>query len=68
MSILAGNKQSPSSSSFTDRVFSIFRQKRYVSDPSEMDNKVVFPAPTRELKHKQKIKDISIQGKNTRMH
>ena len=68
MPTLAGNKHSPSTSSFTDRVFSIYRQKSYGSDPSELDIKVVIPAPTQEIKHKQKIKDISIQGKNTRMH
>ena len=36
----------PSISSFTDRVFSIFRRKKYGSDPSEMDIKVVIPALT----------------------
>ena len=36
----------PSISSLTDRVFSIFRQKKVRSDPSEMDIKVVIPAPT----------------------
>ena len=36
----------PSISSLTDRVFSISRQKRVRSDPSEMDIKVVIPAPT----------------------
>ena len=36
----------PSISSLTDRVFSIFRQKEVQSDPSEMDIKVVIPAPT----------------------
>ena len=36
----------PSNSSLTDRVFSIFRQKKVRSDPSEMDIKVVIPAPT----------------------
>ena len=30
-----------------------------------MDIKVVIPAPTQETNHKQKIKDISIQGRNT---
>ena len=33
-------------SSLTDRVLSIFRQKKVRSDPSEMDIKVVIPAPT----------------------
>ena len=36
----------PSISSLTDRVFSIFRQKKVRSDPSEMDIKLVTPAPT----------------------
>ena len=36
----------PSISFLTDRVLSIFRQKRVRSDPSEMDIKVVIPAPT----------------------
>ena len=36
----------PSISSLTDCVFSIFRQKKVWSDPSEMDIKVVIPAPT----------------------
>ena len=36
----------PSLSSLTDRVLSIFRQKKVRSDPSEMDIKVVIPAPT----------------------
>ena len=36
----------PSISSLTDRVISIFRQKKVRSDPSEMDIKVVIPAPT----------------------
>ena len=36
----------PSISSLTDRVFSIFRQKKVRSDPSEMDIKMVIPAPT----------------------
>ena len=36
----------PSISSLTDRVFSIFRQKKVRSDPSELDIKVVIPAPT----------------------
>ena len=33
----------PSISSLTDRVFSIFRQKKVRSGPSEMDIKVVIP-------------------------
>ena len=40
----------PSMSSLTDRVFPIFRQKKLRSDPSEMDIKVVFPAPTQYIK------------------
>ena len=36
----------PSISSFTDRVFSIFRRKIYGSDQSEMNIKVIIPAPT----------------------
>ena len=36
----------PSIFSRTDRVFSIFGQKKVWSDPSEMDIKVVIPAPT----------------------
>ena len=36
----------PSISSFTDHVFSIFRRKKYGSDLSEMDIKIVIPAPT----------------------
>ena len=38
---------SPSIYSFIDRVFSIFRRKKYGSNPSEMDIKVVIPAPTK---------------------
>ena len=30
--------------------FSIFRQKKVRSDPSEMDIKVVIPAPTQKIK------------------
>ena len=37
---------SPSISSYTDRIFSIFRQKIYKSDQSEMHIKVLIPAPT----------------------
>ena len=33
-----------------------------------MDIKVVFPAPTHLKKHKQEIKDISLQGINTIKH
>ena len=33
--------------SFMDRVFSIFRKKGYGFNPSEMDIKVVIPAPTK---------------------
>ena len=36
----------PSISSFADRVFSIFRRKIYGSDQSEMEIKVIIPAPT----------------------
>ena len=36
----------PSISYFKDRVFSIFRRKKYGSDQSEMDIKVLIPAPT----------------------
>ena len=36
----------PSIPSLTDRVFPIFREKKVRSDPSEMDIKVVIPAPT----------------------
>ena len=36
----------PSIFSLTDGVFSIFWQKKVRSDPSEMDIKVVIPAPT----------------------
>ena len=39
----------PSISSLMDRVFSIFRQKRYASNPSEMDIKVVIPAPIQQI-------------------
>ena len=46
MQNLAGNKTSPSISSFTDRVFPIFRRKRHESDQSEKDIKVLIPAPT----------------------
>ena len=37
---------SPSISSFIDRVFSVFRRRKYDSNPSEMDIKVAIPAPT----------------------
>ena len=46
MPTLAGKNTFPSISSLTDRVFSIFRQKKVRSDPSEKDIKVVIPAPT----------------------
>ena len=46
MPTLAGKNTPPSISFLTDRVLSIFRQKRYGSDPSEMDIKVAIPAPT----------------------
>ena len=46
MPTLAGKNTSPSISSFIDRVFSIFRRKKYMSNPSEMDIKVLVPAPT----------------------
>ena len=36
----------PSISSFIDRVFSFFQRKKYGSNPSEMDIKVVIPLPT----------------------
>ena len=37
---------SPSIFSIIDRVFSIFRRKKTGSNPSEMDIKVIIPAPT----------------------
>ena len=37
---------SPSISSFIHRVFSIFRRKKYGSNPLEKDTKVIFPTPT----------------------
>ena len=40
---------SPSISSFIDRVFSIFRQKNYGSNPSKMDIKVVISASTQKI-------------------
>ena len=55
-------------SSLTDRILSIFRQKRVRSDPSEMDIKVVIPAPTHKYRHKVKIKAISIIGEYLKMH
>ena len=36
-------------SSFTDCVFSIFRRKKYASNPSEVNIKVVIPAPTEKI-------------------
>ena len=39
-------KTFPSIHSLISCVFSIFRQKKYESNPSEMENKVLFPAPT----------------------
>ena len=50
MLTLAGNNTPPSNSSFTDRVFSTFRRKKYGSDPSEIDITVVIPALTQEVK------------------
>ena len=41
----AENKHIFSISSFTDRVFSIFRRKLYMSDQSENDIKVLISAP-----------------------
>ena len=38
----------PFISSFTDRVFSIVRRKMYGSNPSQMDTKVLIPAPTQK--------------------
>ena len=46
MPTLAGKNNFPSISSFTDRVFSTFRRKIYGSDQSEVDIKVLIPAPT----------------------
>ena len=47
MPTLAGNEPLFSSiSSFTDGVFSMFRQKQYEFKPSEKDIKVLVPAPT----------------------
>ena len=42
----AGNKHFPSMSSLTGRVLSTFRQKMDGSSPSEMNIKVLIPAPT----------------------
>ena len=42
---VAGLNTLPSISSFIDRVFSIFRQKMYGFNPSEMYTKVLIPAP-----------------------
>ena len=44
----------PSISSLTDRVFSNFRQEKVRSDPSEIDIKVVIPAPTQYIKTQTK--------------
>ena len=46
MPTLAEINNFTSNSSFTDRVFSIFRRKIYGSDLSEKDIKVFIPAPT----------------------
>ena len=46
MPTLAEINNFSSISSFTDRVFSIFRRKVYGSDQSEMGIKVIIPAPT----------------------
>ena len=40
----------PSISSLTDSVFPTFRNENVRSDPSEMDIKVVIPAPTQYMK------------------
>ena len=40
---------SPSISSFRDRVISIFRRKQYGSDLLELDIKAVIPAPTHKI-------------------
>ena len=42
MPTLAGSKHLQSISSSTDRVFSVFRQEKYGSNPSEMDIKVII--------------------------
>ena len=39
-------KSFPSTSFFTDCVFSIFRRKLYGYDQSELDIKLLIPAPT----------------------
>ena len=48
MPTLAGKNTSPSISSFINRVFSIFRRKKYGSTPSQMDTKVVIPTLTQQ--------------------
>ena len=58
----------PPISSFTDRDFSIFRQKKGMGPICrKWTSKWLFPRRHNKQKHKQKIKEISIQGKNTRI-
>ena len=49
---------SPSSFSFMYRVFSIFRQEKYESNPWKMDIKVVIPVPTHKIITKTKKQDV----------
>ena len=69
MPTLAGNKH-PSIHFFPHgpRLFHLSTEKNVRSDPSEKDIKVVIPAPTHKIKHKQKIKGISISGKYLKIH
>ena len=46
MPTLVGKNTFPSTSSPIDRDFFNFRQKKYGTNPSEMDIKVLIPAPT----------------------
>ena len=64
----SGGKRTPFRPFLPSRTasFPSFNRKNYGSDPSETDIKVVIPAPTQK-KHKQKIKEISIQGRRTRI-
>ena len=54
MSTLLGINTSPSNSSLRDRVVSIFRRKKYGSNPSEMGIKVIIPVPTQQIITKAK--------------
>ena len=50
------------------RLFHLSTEKRYCPICRKWTSKWLFPRRHNKLKHKQKIKDISIQGINTIIH